>query len=139
MSSSIPGRLARSRDDDRMVMVERTNTVLYCDRWPEMVAFYRDTLGFSVAFENDWFVEFAVCPGAFVSVADAARSSIGAGDGSGVTLSWQVADVTAARSAIAEAGAAVGDLIRRFGADAFDVVDPAGNRIEFWSESVSAD
>ena len=124
-----------SRDDDRMVAVERTNTVLYCDRWAEVVAFYRDRLGLTVTFENDWFVEFAVHTGAFLSVANAARASIRAGDGAGITLSWQVADVTAARSALAEAGVEVGDLIRRFGADVFDVFDPAGNRIEFWSES----
>lgn len=120
-----------------MVAVERTNTVLYCDRWADVVAFYRDRLGLTVAFENDWFVEFAVHAGGFLSVANAARSSIRAGDGAGITLSWQVADVTDVRSAIAEAGVEVGDLSRRFGADVFDVFDPAGNRIEFWSESSS--
>lgn len=122
------------RDDDPMVVVERTNTVLYCDDWAETVAFYRNELGLTVAFENDWFVEFAVHAGAFLSVADASQSSIRPGDGAGLTLSWQVADIAAVRSSLAEAGVAVGALTRRFGADVFDVFDPAGNRIEFWSD-----
>jgi catechol 2,3-dioxygenase-like lactoylglutathione lyase family enzyme len=120
-----------------MIAVERTNTVLYCERWVETVAFYRDTLGLDVAFENDWFVEFAVHPGAYVSIADAARTSVRPGDGSGITLSWRVADVTAVRSALAEAAVSVGEPRRRFGADVIDVFDPSGNRIEFWSGSVS--
>lgn len=122
-----------------MLEVERTNTVLYCDRWTEMVAFYRDALGFTVAFENDWFVEFAVHPGAFVSVADASRSSIRPGDGSGLTLSWQVSDVEIVRTSLSDAGVDVSDIARRFGARVVDVSNPAGNRIEFWSGSLTDD
>lgn len=133
--SSLRDSLFPAREDGRMVAVERTNTVLYCERWPETVRFYRHALGLAVTFENDWFVEFAVRPGAFLSVADASRSSIRPGDGAGLTLSWQVADITAVRSSLADAGVAVGELGRRFGSDVFDVFDPAGNRIEFWSDS----
>ena len=120
-----------------MIDVERTNTVLYCDRWSDSVSFYRDALGFEIVFENDWFVEFAVHPGAFVSVADAARSSIRSGDGAGLTLSWQVADVETVRAALATAGVEVGAIRTRFGAQVVDVFDPAGNRIEFWSGSLT--
>ncbi len=120
-----------------MVHVERSNTILYCERWTETVAFYRDVLGFLVAFENDWFVEFAVHAGSFVSVADASRSSIRSGDGAGLTLSWQVADVDAVGASLRDAGVDVGDLITRFGARVIDVFDPAGNRIEFWSGSLT--
>lgn len=133
MSRAMTDHLHASRDDDRMVAVERTNTVLYCEQWAETARFYRHALGLAVTFENDWFVEFAVCPGAFLSVADASRSSIRPGDGAGITLSWQVADITAVRSSLAATGVSVGEPTRRFGADVFDVFDPAGNRIEFWS------
>ncbi len=122
-----------------MVDVERTNTVLYCDRWSEVVAFYRDTLGFRVSFENDWFVEFTIHAGAHLSVADAARTSIRPGDGSGLTLSWQVDDVETVRAALAAAGVDVGDVGTRFGSHVVDVFDPAGNRIEFWSGSLNDD
>ena len=117
--------------------VERTNTVLYFERWTEAVAFYRDVLGFTVAFENDWFIEFAVHAGSFLSVADASRASIRAGDGAGLTLSWQVADVDAVRTSLRDAGTDVGEFATRFGARVFDVFDPAGNRIEFWSGSLT--
>ena len=120
-----------------MLEVERTNTVLYVERWSEAVAFYREVLGLTVAFENDWFVEFALNAGSFVSVADASRSSVRAGDGAGVTLSWQVADVDEVRTSLRDAGAEVGEVVTRFGARVFDVFDPAGNRIELWSGSLT--
>ena len=120
-----------------MLEVERTNTVLYVDRWTDAVVFYREVLGLAVAFENDWFVEFVVHEGAYVSVADASRSSVRAGDGAGLTLSWQVADVDALRTSLHDAGADVGELGTRFGARVLDVFDPAGNRIEFWSGSLT--
>lgn len=122
-----------------MIEIERVNTILYCRRWPETVAFYRDSLGLSVEYSNDWFVEFAVGSGAFVSVADAARTSIPAGDGAGVTMSWRVADVAAVRSALLDMGVDIGDVRMRWGANAVDVHDPAGNRIEFWSDAPQRD
>jgi catechol 2,3-dioxygenase-like lactoylglutathione lyase family enzyme len=116
-----------------MIEVERTNTVLYCVRWAEVVAFYRDHLGLVVTFENDWFVEFELSTGSFISVADARRTSIAAGDGRGVTLSWRVPDVVSTRAALVHAGVDVGALDSRFGSTVVDLHDPAGNRIELWS------
>lgn len=117
-----------------MVRIERSNTIVYTDRWPETVSFYRDRLGLAVVSERDWFVEFALHDGTYLSVADAARSTIRPGDGAGLTFSWQVDDLDATRAALTERGVAVGAIVSRFGAGAFDVVDPAGNRIEFWSD-----
>lgn len=118
-----------------MVRVDRSNTILYCARWVDVVAFYRDGLALEIAFENDWFVEFATGPGAFLSVADAARSSIGPGDGSGLTLSWRVADVAVERSRLQARGVEVGEIASRWGARVVDLFDPAGNRVELWSNS----
>jgi catechol 2,3-dioxygenase-like lactoylglutathione lyase family enzyme len=50
--------------------VKRANTILYARRWKETVAFYRDFLGFEIAFQNDWFVEFRLAHALFLSVAD---------------------------------------------------------------------
>lgn len=116
-----------------MVHVERSNTILYCRRWPDAVRFYRQVLGLPVTFENDWFVEFAAGPGAFVSIADAGRASIAPGDGAGVTLSWRVPDVDATRAELLGAGVDVGETETRWGARVLDVFDPVGNRIELWS------
>ena len=75
------------------VVIERTNTILYCTSWKRTVEFYGDTLGFDVTHENDWFVEFALGDGSHLSIANADRATIGATGGSGITLSWQVPDI----------------------------------------------
>ena len=116
-----------------MVWAARTNTILYCEKWSETVAFYRDLLRLSSTFENDWFVEFEIAPGSSVSVADAARASIASGDGRGLTLSWQVPDVAAAGDVLRSRGVDVGPVRLRFGSPVVDLRDPAGNRIELWS------
>lgn len=116
-----------------MTSVRRANTILYTDCWVEMVSFYGEVLGMSVEFENDWFVEFAAGPGAFVSVADAQRTSISPGSGDGITLSWQVDDVHEVRTELLDLGVEAGPIGARWGADVLEVHDPAGNRVEFWS------
>lgn len=116
-----------------MIQIDRANTILYCDAWAATVAFYRGVLGLDVSFQNDWFVEFSVGPGSYLSVADARRSSIDAGDGTGLTISLRVPDVTAARSKLLDAGVVVGAIGTRFGCPVVDVLDPSGNRLEFWS------
>ena len=116
-----------------VIEVERTNTVLYCEPWAEVVGFYRDRLGLTIVFENDWFVEFAISQGAYLSVADPARATVAPSDGRGVTLSWKVGDVVAAREALVRAGVEVGEIRFRFGSPVVDLHDPVGNRIELWS------
>ena len=86
------------------MQIQRSNTILYCERFADMVAFYRDVLRLDVAFENEWFVEFSLGSGAFLSVADATRASIRSGDGRGLTMSWRVADVHEARAALIASG-----------------------------------
>ena len=111
----------------------RSNTILYCDRWSETVVFYRDTLGFPVTFEADWFVEFELHSGAHLSVADASRTTVAAGDGSGLTLSWQVDDAEAVRAGLIARGVDASSIRARWGSDSFMCFDPSGNRIEYWS------
>lgn len=118
-----------------MIQVERANTILYCDPWAATVAFYRRVLALDVSFENDWFVEFSVGPGSYLSVADARRSSVDAGDGTGLTISLRVPDVATARSTLLDAGVDVGAIGIRFGSPFVDVHDPSGNRLEFWSST----
>lgn len=118
-----------------MLHVERSNTILYCARWNETVAFYRGLLGGAVTFENDWFVELAVGDGSYVSIADASRATIEPAAGAGITLSWQVADVEATRLVLLDVGIPVSAVITRFGAQVVDVFDPEGHRIELWSPS----
>lgn len=116
-----------------MVSPRRSNTIVYTNRWGDTVAFYRDSLGFGVAFANDWFVEFEVAPGAYLSVADAARATVAAGDGRGITLSFRVDDVAAARAELVGRDVEVSAVGERWGAAVVDLHDPAGNRVELWS------
>ncbi|HJW86650.1 MAG TPA: hypothetical protein VJ440_08465, partial [Candidatus Brocadiaceae bacterium] len=52
------------------------NTILYCRRWQETAAFYREALGLPVTFQNEWFVELAVNGHARLSVANEQRATV---------------------------------------------------------------
>ena len=116
------------------VSVDRVNTVLYCEAWADTVAFYRDLVGFPVEHDSDWFVEFRLAPQAFLSVADAQRTTMNAVGGHGITLTLHTEDVTATRSLLENRGIEVTPITRRWGADVVYCHDPEGHRIEFWSE-----
>ncbi|MDW3221124.1 MAG: VOC family protein [Acidimicrobiales bacterium] len=120
-------------DPTSTLTIVRTNTILYCDRWADTVAFYADTLGLSVTHRTDWFVEVSLGDAAHLSLADAARASIEAGHGAGITLSWQVPDLAAARATLRKIEIPVSDIARRWGTDYVEFHDPEGNRIELWS------
>ena len=115
------------------INVHRTNTILYCQAFEETVAFYRELLKLPITAQKDWFVEFRLNDQAFVSVADASRTTIPAGRGAGITLSWQVEDVRAVRYRLVDLGLEVSRVEWRWGAWGIFFRDPAGNRIELWS------
>ena len=121
-----------------MIAVQRTNTILYCRRWAATVQFYRDQLRLPVAFANDWFVEFQLNAAAYLSVADAARASIAAVDGQGITLAWQVHNLEEVRNHLLQQGIAATPLRRRWDAWVFYCHDPEGHRLEFWAEALPA-
>lgn len=114
--------------------VARTNTILYCVAWKETVEFYREQVGLDVAFESDWFVEFQV-GASFLSIANAARATVGESRGKGITLSWEVPDIDAARSELEIKGVLVDSVKRRWGASVVDFWDPEGHRVELWQDS----
>ncbi len=111
----------------------RTNTILYCEDYADAVAFYRDLLGLEILTSKEWFTEFRLTGDGCLSVADARRTSIPAGGGRGITLSWQVEDVRAVRYRLAELGVETSPVVWRWGAWTLFLHDPEGNRIELWS------
>lgn len=115
-------------------MIERTNTILYCQRWKETVAFFREVVGLDSTFSNEWFVEYAIGDGSHLSIADTSRATVASSRGDGITLSWRVADVDVMRRALIERGGRPEAVHRRWGTDAFHLFDPEGHRLEFWSE-----
>jgi predicted enzyme related to lactoylglutathione lyase len=113
--------------------INRTNTILYCDRWEETVRFYREVVKLPVLTGKSWFVEFQLTPGACLSVADAAHASIDSAGGAGVTLSWRVEDVDAVRKRLMAGGIDVTSPRMIWGARSCFLFDPEGNRIELWT------
>jgi hypothetical protein len=59
-----------------LLIPQRTNTILYCQRWLETVRFYKDLIGFPVFFENDWFVEFQLTQSTLLSIANTEHALI---------------------------------------------------------------
>ncbi len=118
-----------------MLQPTRANTILYCRSWEATVGFYRGVLGLPVSFENEWFVEFHLGDSAYLSIADASRASIGAVEGQGITLAWQVGNLEDVYSQLQGAGVDVTPRKRRWGAWVFYCHDPEGHRLEFWSEA----
>ena len=123
--------------DQSPLTIDRTNTVLYCDRWDETVAFYQSVVGLSVAFHNDWFVEFELTSSSFLSIADASRATVDAVDGQGVTLTWHVPDLDHVHTRLEAGGVEVTGIRPRWGAKVFYCHDPEGHRIELWSEATT--
>jgi catechol 2,3-dioxygenase-like lactoylglutathione lyase family enzyme len=115
----------------------RANTILYCRNWEATVTFYRRQLGLPTAFENEWFVEFRLNEGAYLSIADASRTSIAAVEGQGITLAWQVGNLAELHDHLHAEGVPVTPIQRRWGAQVFYCRDPEGHRLEFWTDETA--
>ena len=110
------------------------NTILYCKRWKETVAFYQQHLGLPITFSTDWFVEFRLADVAHLSVADEARASIKSSSGQGLTLALQVDNAETAWQQLQDLGLRPQPLRdHAWGARAFYLFDPEGHRLEIWS------
>lgn len=118
------------------IALTRANTILYCQNWEETVHFYRQLLCFPVAFENDWFVEFHLVGSNYLSIAQAARATIAAVAGQGVTLTWQVEDLEGVERFLHSQGIATTPIRRKWNARVLYCYDPEGHRLEFWANHI---
>lgn len=84
--------------------IKAVNTILYCKKWEETVAFYRDGLKLPILSATDWFVEFKLNEMTRLSVANESRASIKSGDGNGVTISIQITDIEQMQADLLDAG-----------------------------------
>jgi catechol-2,3-dioxygenase len=112
--------------------IKAANTILYCKKWKETVAFYENGLKLLVISSNDWFVEFKLNEMSRLSVANEARTSIDSSDGKGITISLQVADIEQTRTELMEAEITPTPIKEVWGSKAMYIHDPEGNRLEFW-------
>jgi len=113
--------------------LRRTNTILYCRSWETTVRFYRDVLRLSINHQTEWLVEFHLADESYLSIANAANTSIQSADGEGITLSWQVDDLAETHRRLNELGVKTSEIKPIWGARAFYFSDPEGHRIELWS------
>ena len=113
--------------------IKRSNTILYCRNWENTVRFYRDVLKFVINHESEWFVEFQLADNTYLSIANAANTSIKSADGGGITISWQIEDVELTYLRFNELGIKTRKIKSVWGARAFYIFDPEGHRIELWS------
>jgi len=114
------------------MILQRTNTILYCSRWEATVTFYREIFDFNITHQTEWFVEFQLHSNSFLSIADAKRTSIDSVNGQGVTLSWQTANVYNVHDSLQKSGIQVTNIKTKWGANLFYLHDPEGHRIELW-------
>ncbi|MDH3674089.1 MAG: VOC family protein [Anaerolineae bacterium] len=112
-----------------------SNTILYCRKWPETVAFYQDILELQVTFATDWFVEFQLVGAAHLSIADERRATVKSNRGAGITLTFKVESVDETWNHLRNKGLAVGPIRDHpWAARTFFLYDPEGHRLEFWSD-----
>jgi uncharacterized glyoxalase superfamily protein PhnB len=108
--------------------------ILYCQKWPEMVIFYREKLQLPVTFTSDWFVEFEVGATARLSVADERRAKVKSSHGEGITLTLEVESADAAWADLHTRGLELEPVRNHlWGARVFYFYDPEGYRLEIWS------
>lgn len=124
-------------DTAPLLVTDRANTILYCRKWDETVRFYRDELGLVVVHATDWFVEFQLADASFLSIADSSRATIDDVGGQGITLSWHVPDLSAARQRLVRQGLDPSGVHAVWGAVAFHLFDPEGHRIELWADAAA--
>ena len=118
---------------EQRIGIKRTNTIIYCERWAETVAFYRDRLCLAVAYQGDWLVEFQLLSSAYLSVADQRRTTMTSAAGKGLTLSFQTDNLLALHRELTRMALAPTKIRPRvMGADVFYLFDPEGTRLEFW-------
>lgn len=122
-----------------MLNIKTTNTILYCKKWKETVAFYQTRLGLPILMSHDWFIEFKLNEESRLSIADEARASIDSNQGKGVTISLKVDDIKDIHSILTKAGVNPTPVKNHsWGAKVIYIHDPEGNRIEFWATNREA-
>ena len=116
--------------------VRSFHTVLYCHKWKECVSFYRDVLGFPVMFANEIFLEVQPVTGARIGLMDAGRTRWSASRGDSFILSFRVSDIEETHQCVEQRYTGLGELKDHpWGGRLFEIKDPEGRRIEFWSDS----
>ncbi len=113
----------------------RVNTILYCEKWADTVAFYKTGLQLPVTMAQDWFMEFRLTDSTCLSIADADQTTKNSSQGQGHLITFQVRDLAETRTLLCGAGLAPTPIeIHPWGAKVMYLNDPESNLLEFWSD-----
>lgn len=124
----------------KRINIKTANTILYCRKWHAVVAFYKTQLRLPVVTSREWFIEFKLNEASYLSIADAARTSMNSCDGKGITITMEVDDIESAHVFLSEAGVDPTPIKdHAWGARVIHIYDPEGNRLEFWSPNTQPD
>jgi len=133
----IEQRYSMRSTTEQMMDIKTANTILYCRKWKETVAFYKTQLRLRVTNSREWFVEFKLNEAARLSIADEAKTSIGSTGGNGITITMEVYDIEKTHLDLSKAGLDPTPIKdHAWGARVIHIYDPEGNRLEFWSPTV---
>lgn len=109
------------------------NTILYCKKFQETLAFYQVMLDHDGRALAEWFVEFPLNKTAMLSIADERRARIKSAGGCGITLSLQTQNIDNKWHELLQGGLKPGGIKKHaWGASVFYLFDPEGHRIEIW-------
>lgn len=114
--------------------VESFHTVLYCRNWDACVSFYRDILEFEEADTQPGFVEVRVAPGSRIGLIRRSGDQDAQNRDPAVLLSFRVSDVDTVHAILSARWKEVsGVKPHPWGARLFELRDPDGRRLEFWT------
>jgi catechol 2,3-dioxygenase-like lactoylglutathione lyase family enzyme len=92
-------------------------------------------MGFPIVSDHDWFIEFRIVDGLYLSCMDETHTSIKSSRGSGTTITIKVDDAETVHADLKQRGAEPADLkVRHWAVKSFFLHDPDGYRLEIWSE-----
>jgi len=119
--------------------VESMHAVLRCRRWAECVSFYEGIMGLPAVDRKEGFVEFQVTPESRIGVLRVSRAEWREPADS-CLLSFRVPDIAEAHRTL-HARCPELEPVRRhaWGAKVFELRDPEGRRLEFWTPEEQAE
>jgi catechol 2,3-dioxygenase-like lactoylglutathione lyase family enzyme len=111
------------------------HTVLRCRKWSECMAFYRDVLGLSIVDRKEGFVEFQVTSTSRIGLIDTGgRREEDEGGRDRIILSFCVDNLEAVHEELSSRWPGTSGIrTHPWGDRLFEVEDPEGRRIEFWT------
>jgi catechol 2,3-dioxygenase-like lactoylglutathione lyase family enzyme len=114
--------------------IESFHTLFFCRNWDACVAFYRDILAFPVVDEKRGFIEFRVAPGSRIGLRKSAREPLFKENKHFFILSLRVGNVEEVHKILSMSCKNVTAVKHHpWGARVFEVKDPEGRRLEFWT------